>query len=160
MMKEITEIEALAKAAAYCSVAEHCLSEVQAKLAQWGMDAEASARILKRLTDERYIDEHRYCHFFVEDKVRHNKWGRVKMRQALWQKRIDESIVEEALGEIDEREYTSILETLIRAKRKSVKANSDYELNGKLIRFALGRGFEMKQIRRVLSVDDYEGEDE
>ncbi len=159
-MKEITESEALAKAAAYCSVAEHCRFEVQAKLTQWGMDTEASARILNRLTDERYIDERRYCRFFVEDKVRHNKWGRVKIRQALWQKRMEESAIEEALGGIDEREYASILEKLIRSKRKSVKADSDYELNGKLIRFALGRGFEMKLICRLLSVDDYEVPDE
>ena len=159
-MKEITETEALGKAAAYCSVAEHCRSEVQTKLTQWGMDAEASARILKRLTDERFIDEQRYCRYFVADKLRGNRWGRTKIRQALWQKRIDEALCDEALQGIDEQEYASILEQLLRSKRRSVKAASDYERNGKLIRFALGRGFEMKLICQLLKVDDYEMEDE
>ncbi len=159
-MKEITESEALGKAAAYCSAAEHCLSEVQAKLTQWGMDPEATARILKRLTDERFIDERRYCRFFVADKLRGNQWGRTKIRQALWQKRIDEALADEALQTIDEQEYASILDRLLRAKRKSVTAKSDYERNGKLIRFALGRGFEMNLICRLLKVDDYEREDD
>ena len=42
-MKEITEQEALSKAAAYCSSAEHCTAEVVAKLDAWGIPAEGQA---------------------------------------------------------------------------------------------------------------------
>ena len=40
------------------------------------------------------------------------------------------------------------------AKRKSVRAESEYELNGKLVRFALSRGFEMKDICRCIEVSE------
>ena len=48
------------------------------------------------------------------------------------------------LNEIDEEEYLSILRDLLASKRKSIHAKDDYELNGKLMRFAVSRGFELK----------------
>ena len=43
--------------------------------------------ILKHLVKEGYVDEGRYARALVHDKVRFAKWGRVKIAQALWQKR-------------------------------------------------------------------------
>lgn len=149
-MKELTENEALGKVAAYCSVAEHCVSEVVAKLESWNMAGEAVERIIERLIKEKYIDEIRYCRCFVKDKLRFNKWGKVKIGLALRQKQIPSEVIALSLDAIDEDEYQRILLELIAAKRKSVKAKSDYELNGKLIRFALGRGFDMDTVQRCL----------
>ena len=39
-------------------------------------------------------------------------------------------------------------------KRKTIKANSDYELNQKLMRFAVGRGFTFDLIRQCIDVED------
>ncbi len=65
--------------------------------------------------------------------------------------------IRRGLEEIDEREYDDILRDLINKKRKSVSGRNDYERNAKLIRFAIGRGFEMDEIRRHLkdSGDEY-----
>ncbi|MCD8308205.1 MAG: RecX family transcriptional regulator, partial [Clostridia bacterium] len=43
-----------------------------------------------------------------------------------------------------------VLAPLLKSKRKSTHAASEYELNGKLIRFALGRGFDMNIIKKCL----------
>ena len=59
-----------------------------------------------------------------------------------------------ALETIDQNEYIEILRNLLNAKRKSISAQNEYEKNGKLIRFALGRGFEMKDIRLCLQLFD------
>lgn len=157
-MKELSEKEALYKAAAYCSASEHCCSEVAEKLKGWGMDVEASKRIIAHLIQEKYIDERRYCRFFVNDKLRYNKWGRNKILQALRQKRIPQEVLASAFDNIEEQEYQGILKELLLRKRKSVKAKNDYELNGKLVRFALGRGFEMELIQRCINYQGDEGE--
>ena len=102
----------------------------------------------------RYVDDERFAHAFVKDKIRYNKWGRRKVEQALWQKRIDEDIRKRVLDEVDEDEYLSILRPLLKQKRKTIKANSDYELNQKLMRFALGRGFTFDIIRQCVDVED------
>lgn len=154
-MTNITESEALNKVAAYCSTAEHCRSEVCEKLQRWGLPYEAINSILERLQEEKYIDEERFCRAFIKDKYRFEKWGKVKISQALQVKKIPYSTFQFFFDEIiDQEEYISILSNLLASKRKSIRAESEYELNGKLIRFALSRGFEMKDIRCCIDVLD------
>lgn len=153
-MKELSEAEALCKAEAYCVGSEHCTFEVSEKLKQWGVEPDTRQRILKRLTDEKYIDEARFSVFFVNDKFRYNKWGRTKIAQALWQKRIPQDVYNSYLEAIDEDEYLNVLRSLLSARKKSIKARNEYELKGKLIRFALGRGFEMNVIQHCIKLPD------
>ena len=153
-MIEITETEALSRVAAYCSTAEHCRAEITEKLQRWSIPYDAIDRILARLEQEKYIDEERYCRAFVRDKYRFDKWGKVKIGQALQLEKIPQSVYFPFLNEIDEEEYLSILSGLLAAKRKSVRAENEYERNNKLVRFALSRGFEMKDIRRCIPISD------
>ena len=159
MKKDMTEQEAYLQLAALCAQAEHCQQEMRDKMRRWELDETAQNRIIDRLIKERYIDDERYARAFVKDKIRYNKWGRRKVQQALWQKHIDADIQQQVLDEIDEKEYLDILRPLLKQKRKSIKAESDYELNQKLVRFALGRGFGFDIIRQCLNVDDIDIED-
>lgn len=51
-----------------------------------------------------------------------------------------QSVFYRYLNEIDEDEYLAVLDNLLAVKRKSVHAENEYELNNKLVRFALSRG--------------------
>ena len=159
MKKEKTEEETFLQLAALCANAEHCQYEMLEKMKRWELSDEAQARVMARLIEERYVDDRRYARAFVKDKIRYNKWGRRKVQQGLWMKRIDKEIQDEVLNEIDEKEYLNVLKPLLKQKRKSIKANSDYELNQKLVRFAYGRGFTFEIIRQCLDVSDID-EDE
>ena len=154
MKKEMTEQEAFLQLAAICAQAEHCEQEMRDKMKRWELDETVQNRIIERLTKERYIDQERFTRAFVNDKIRYNKWGRRKVQQALWLKRIDQEVQQRVLDEIDDQEYLSVLRPLLKQKRKSIKAQSDYELNQKLVRFALSRGFTFDIIRQCLDVDD------
>lgn len=153
-MKQKTEQEAYLTLASLCANAEHCQWEMREKMRRWELSEEAQARILNRLVSERYIDDVRFARAFVKDKVKYNKWGRRKVEQALWQKHIDEDIRQQVLDEIADEDYVLVLRPMLQQKRKSIKANSDYELNGKLIRFAVSRGFTMDIIKQCISVSD------
>jgi regulatory protein len=152
-----TEQEAYLTLAALCAQAEHCQWEMVEKMRKWEIPEETQARIMERLVKERYVDDERFARAFAKDKVRYNKWGRRKVEQALWQKHIDEDIRKNVLNEIDDEEYLSVLRPLLKQKRKSIKAQNDYELNQKLMRFALGRGFTFDIIKQCIDVED-EGE--
>jgi regulatory protein len=106
--------------------------------------------IVEYLRKESFIDDTRYCRAFINDKYRFAKWGKVKIAQALMQKRLPQSTFGTLLNEIDEEEYMKILTDTLRSKRKSIHAESDYERNGKLIRFAMSRGFELDDIKRCM----------
>ncbi len=158
-MKQKTEQEAYLTLTALCAQAEHCEWEMTEKMRRWGLDEEIQARIMQRLVKERYVDDERFARAFVKDKVKYNKWGRRKIEQALWQKHIDEDIRQRVLDEVDDEEYLSVLRPLLKQKKKSIKANNDYELNGKLIKFAMGRGFTLDIIRQCINVEEEEYED-
>lgn len=154
----MTADEILYKLAAQCSVSEQCLSDIENKLAKYDLPEEERTHILRHLVEEKYVDDQRYAEAYVRDKYRFNKWGRMKIAQGLRIKGIDNETISEAMGAIDEAEYLSILRDLIKAKRKSTKGKSDYEINGKLARFATGRGFEYSAIRQCLGsdIEEYE----
>lgn len=154
MRKEYNENEARNKAEAYCSSVERCVSDVTSKLEQWGVAPEVIERVIGHLLKEKYIDPKRYCSAFVRDKYRFNQWGRVKIAQTLRMKGLPAGDIDNGMQEIDEHEYMEILSRLIAQKRKSVKAKTEYERNGKLIRFAIGRGFEMEAILRCVKQVD------
>ena len=151
-MKEVTEQGAYLQLAQLCARSEHCQHDLTEKMRRWEMSDEAQAHVMQRLISERYVDDERYARAFVKDKICYNKWGRRKVEQALWQKRIDDDIRQQVLDEIDDEEYLSVLRPLLKQKRKTTKAASDYELNQKLVRFALSRGFTYDIIRQCLDV--------
>ena len=152
-MKEVTEQGAYLQLAQLCARSEHCQYELTEKMRRWEMSDEAQARVMARLVGERYVDDERYTRAFVRDKIRYNKWGRRKVEQALWMKRIDKDIQQRVLSEVDDSEYLSVLRPLLRQKRRSIKAASDYELNQKLVKFALSRGFTFDIIRQYIDGD-------
>ena len=148
--------EILYKMAAKCSTSEQCMSDIEAKLSRYDLTEEERTRILRHLVEEKYIDDRRYAEAFVRDKYRFNKWGRIKIAQGLRMKGIDSESISTAMKAIDEAEYLDILRDLIKAKRKSTRGKNDYEINGKLVRFATGRGFEYAAIRQCMGTNDFD----
>lgn len=153
-MKELTEQEALHKAAAYCSVAEHCCSEVMKKLQAWGVEQEAAERIVVRLIEEKFIDESRFAASFARDKFRFSKWGRVKIACEMRMRSLSREDIDSGLAAIDETEYLEVLEKLVRAKAATVKAKDRYDLYGKLMRYATGKGYEPNLASRFIQAPD------
>lgn len=141
-MKELTYEQALSKAAALCSSSERNSEQIRAKLDTWGVSPDVSERIIEHLKNEKFIDDSRYCRAFCADKLRYNQWGRIKIRQALHLQGIEQTIIEQGLNSLDEKEYAEILDTLINKKKKSLHEESLYTLKQKLMRFAYSHGFE------------------
>lgn len=147
----MTEKEAMQRLSALCARGEHCSHEMMEKMRRWELTPEEQARVMEYLVGGRFVDDERYARAFVADKIKYGKWGRRKIEQALWQKRIDSEIQQRVLDEAAEEDYVDTLCQLLQSKRRSIKAANSYEMNMKLTRFALGRGFTYDQIRRCLN---------
>lgn len=128
-----------------CSRSEHCTRDVMEKMRRWQVDEATSVRVLDYLKREKYVDDRRYARFFINDKVKYNRWGRRKVEQALRMKGVSVDDYADSLSELADADYEEILLPLLRSKMRSVKAASDYELKMKLVRFAMGRGFSYEQ---------------
>ena len=156
MKKPLTPGEALNKAAAYCTLCERCISEVSTKLTAWGVPHGEQEKIIARLTDEKFINESRYCRAFVNDKVKFNRWGRIKISAALRDKRLPQELIRDAIEDIDEEQYLQSLGEVIATKQRELKGKEDFATQQKIIRHAASRGYEPSLIIKAIK---YKGDE-
>ena len=133
-----------------CSRQERCRSEITEKLASRKLSSGDIDKILIALEKDKFIDEARYAGTYTRDKLRLNKWGKVKIRYMLQQKRLPENIISSTIDDIDEEYYSGILKEELLKKRKSIRGGNAFELRGKLFRFAQQKGFETGLIYSLL----------
>jgi len=131
------------KAKALCASREYCISDITSRLESWGVtDKTAVERIVAVLLKEKFIDERRYAHAFARDKLRYNKWGKIKIEWHLRMKGVDSECIREAIESIDGEEYKNIAEKLIRSMVKTKKGIDKNLLRAKILRSMQSKGFE------------------
>lgn len=150
---ELSKLEWLAKAQAYCARAEHCAADVRRKFYEWGLqDAEIkdfspedgldiADFIEENLYADNFLNDRRFCEAYVHDKVVYQSWGRLKIQAGLRALQLPESEIRSALENIDETAYFDNLRKLIRARK------TDSE--DKRLRFLLQRGFTYEEIKEI-----------
>ena len=149
-MKKLSFEQASFRLANYCSRAERCVYDVRRKLEAWEMAKDEQDKIIRRLQQEKFLDENRYCRAFVNDKSKYAHWGAYKIKYALKKKQVPDDLIREALQNLDPEENREQLRQLIERKRKSVRGKSEFEIRQKLMRFAVGRGFALEEIEKIL----------
>ena len=132
-----------------CSRREYCTSDILKKATDaLEGDKEAAAKVLEVLVSEKYVDDLRYATAYAREKAMISGWGETKIRYMLSAKRIDSSLVDQALTEIDSDKADSRLQKLLENKARSLKEDPQIKL--KLLRFALGRGYQYDDVKPVI----------
>ena len=116
MYKKLTNEQALQKLRHYCGYQERCRSEVKSKLYELGIAEKEHDEIISILIEDNRLDEERFAIAYVGGKFRIKHWGRIKIKYALRQKQINEKYINEALKQIDEKEYRVALKESAREK--------------------------------------------
>ncbi len=142
---------ALSRTMTLCSKHEYCNDDIRTKLLSWGISNNDSEKIISTLIKENFLNETRYSEIFVREKVRFNKWGRVKIAAHLKSKKIPSEIIKNALGSIDNELYIQTLKEILTGHRKHIKAKNQFDLKGKLLRYGLSKGFESSLLYDLLN---------
>ncbi|MBL4862878.1 MAG: RecX family transcriptional regulator [Crocinitomicaceae bacterium] len=136
-------LEAKSKLEALCAYQERCSSELEKKLMQWGIDREDRDRLLAHLISNNFLCEERFAVAFVSGKINIKKWGKIKIRQHLKQKRISKYSTDKALNGIDSDVYWSNLLSLTEKKYLSLEREKEsYKKKTKVYRFLASKGYE------------------
>ena len=155
-----SESEMLSTMAKYCSTAERCVNDIHKRIKTEGLPVEAEKRIIDYLLKEKFIDEKRFCRSFVNDKFKFNHWGRIKICYELKSRNISQDVYYEAIENIDEDEYISVLNDLLKSKKRTTTGRSPQDIFQKLCRFASSRGFEtpliINTLKSMIKNIDYE----
>lgn len=138
----------LSKLETQCSKREFCTSDIFAKaLKACEGDKEAAGEIIASLKADRYVDDFRYASAFAREKSSISGWGPVKIRFALNAKKVPAEAIEAAFEDIDCDKAQDKLEKVMITKWKTLEGDPQAKL--KLLKFALGRGYEYDEVREM-----------
>lgn len=142
---------ALVKMQSWCAYQERAQQDARDKLYELGMWTEAVENIIVLLIQDNFLNEERFACSFARGKFTIKKWGRIKIKQELKQKRVGDYCLKKAMKEIDENEYIQTLKKLIESKRKLIKETNKIKLKYKLMSYALSKGYEKDLVFDVLN---------
>jgi regulatory protein len=148
----MTQEQIISKLTAVCARAEHCKDDMLRRMQRWQVDEATQREVISYLVKEKYIDEERYARFFINDKIKYNRWGRRKVEQALYFKHIPREVYEPLLDDVANEDFESVLLPLLQNKEKNLKYANDYEKRMKLLRFAMQRGFSYEQADKWINM--------
>ena len=132
----------------FCGYRERSNKEVLDKLISKNYEKALIQKVINRLEDLGAIDNLRFAKAFAKGKNRSNRWGKIKIRQHLFHKGLNEIEINEGIDSIDEAEYCKILEKNIEIYRNKNNNPDKY----KLISHLLNKGFSSEEIAKSIKV--------
>ena len=122
------------------------------KIKTWGAPYSLEQRLVKALEEDNFLNDARFAKSFARGKFRTNKWGKRKIKTALQMAGITDSLIRDALLEIDSEQYVDVAKSLAEKKMKVLaKENDAYTRKAKLFQFLMQKGFETDIISKVVA---------
>ena len=141
LKSDLTPDEILQRAEQFCAFRERSPQEVRDKLKSLGARGAVAEQIYSVLEGDGYFNEVRFAELFAGGKFRVNRWGRVRIRQALYKHRLSETVIENALeAVIDEQQYLAVLQHL--ADQKRAQLGDDPQARQKTAAYLIRAGYE------------------
>ena len=125
-----------------CARGERSTGDAMRLMRTWGVPEGERSAVVERLVAQRYIDNRRYAEAYTREKSNLAGWGPKKIALQLRLKGIESHIINETLRELDDDTRRTHLDERLRRKLRTTKANTNFELRGKLLRYALSLGYD------------------
>lgn len=141
--KTKTAQQALQSLMRLCSRSEKSTGDALRLMRTWGVPEAEQRGVLDKLIADRYIDNRRYAEAYTREKSQLAGWGERKIAMQLRLKSVERETISAVLAELmaDDSMAERLREKLSK-KLRTIKAANDYELRGKLLRYALGLGYD------------------
>ena len=141
--KTKTAQQALQSLMRLCSRSEKSTGDALRLMRTWGVPVAEQRGVLDKLIADRYIDNRRYAEAYTREKSQLAGWGERKIAMQLRLKGVERETISAVLAELMANDSMAerLHEKLLK-KLRTVKAANDYELRGKLLRYALGLGYD------------------
>lgn len=148
--KAKTKEQALSSLMALCARAERSSGDARRLMSKWGVEPSEQECVLRRLIEERFIDDERFASMFTSEKRRLGGWGAYKIRMELGRKGISREIIDREMEGIDSEGEREQLEVLLRRRAERTKCDSKYKLRDRLMRYGASRGYRLSVVGDVV----------
>ena len=143
--------EAGEKIRGFCLYRERSQQECRDKIYSYGFHSDAVENLISELIQERFLDEERFARAFVRGKFSIKKWGRYKIKQALYPHHLSDYILKKAFSEIDPEKYWQNLERLTEKRWPLTKGKDEYIRKQKLRVYLQMRGYESDLVQEAIA---------
>jgi regulatory protein len=141
---------AFEKTKRYCAYQDRCHQEVRQKIISLKIYGDDLEEIMTELIKQDFLNEERYARSFARGKFRVKKWGRNKIKQQLYARRISDYCIRKAMTEIEEEDYIDTLREVIDKKVNQLEDQPKLIRKDKAIKYALSRGYESNLIFKIV----------
>jgi regulatory protein len=147
----MTYNQVLEKLKYYCAYQERAHSEVYQKLWDFQLDEDERTNIIAQLIGENYLNEERFAIAFSEGKFRMRKWGKLKIKIKLKEKKVSSFCIDKGLKAIEDEEYWNTLTSLVNRKYDSVNESNIYKKKMKTVNYCYQKGYETDLIWEAIN---------
>ncbi|GHU85296.1 recombinase RecX [Bacteroidia bacterium] len=134
----------------FCAYQERCEAEIREKLYALKVSKYESDKIVKELKEENFFDDARYAKAYARGKVRFNLYGKKKIEMELNKKHISKDIIQKAIDNISDADYSESLHKLIAKRQRMLKNESDeYKKEQKILQYILSHGFSYEDYKKL-----------
>lgn len=148
--KKISVSEAIIKARTFCNYRDRCHKEVREKLYGMGLWKKEVDQVLMQMMDEDLLNEERFARSFARGYFRNKRWGKAKIKYELQLRQIHSRLIQTALTEIEDEEYTQTLEHLIEKKLNLLSSERPLTKKQKVANYLLQKGFQYGEFKGLL----------
>ncbi len=141
--------EILVRLERYCAYQDRCKYEVLKKIKTIGIEEQSKTqKILQHLISSGFLNEERFVESYITGKVSIKKWGTNKIRAGLFEKRIQQQLIDNGINKIDKTLYHNNLNYLFDKKTRALPGfDSDYRIKSKIMRFLATKGYTAEEIK-------------
>ncbi len=128
-------------------------AEMREKMLARGYYPEVIDAVVKRLFEDRYLNDEHYAEVYIESMKNYKYYGSFMMKKKLFEKKVPKNIIEakllELVTESDEQEIATRYVEKEFGKIKDVK-QMEYLIKQKIMRRLLSRGFSLNVVKGLV----------
>lgn len=121
------------------------------KMLEKGYDNNFIDNAIIKLKQQKYIDDERYSEMLISSKINISKYGKRKIKEALFEKGIDREIIDEKINQLSEEEELERAFTLGAKKLNTLKEEDTRKKGLKLSNYLINKGFEFSVVKKAVS---------
>jgi regulatory protein len=98
--------------------------------------------VLVELIKDDFLNEERFAFSFIRGKFRIKQWGKIKLKNELFQRNITSALINNALGQINDEDYNKTFDELALKKFNYLNQDTSIKSKKKFISYLQYRGWE------------------
>jgi len=140
------------RALGYLARRAHSERELFLKLKKKNYDEKLIKEVINHLHEISYLNDYNFAVHFIDEKLKKKRWGRNKIKAALFSKGVNGSTIEEAFSEFEDEKNDLELATelalkkLDQLKKRKTDVKKYYQ---KISSFLISRGIDFETCREV-----------